>query len=1502
MPLDISLDQFRSISDGKYNAGQIDVTVKKDGTATLKKVNAHVHLTSLNTTTIDPAQTLEIKQAFVRAIAPHVNEEDAARIREDLGLPATEGGTVRSGHAYEPLTRQQVRTILDAYVPPEVRKARAEDAKRTSVRASVNAANLSAQPIRVGEQALRIDKIGTDAIHADGFGLPDKVEGSNIRIRDMLAVEEAAEGMKKAADGLISALRRSDGKRTDLTTLVRKLNTLVAYAERAAALDNANPTHADVARFVNATLARALDQLDNGTLAIVYQGTMSRELDGLKAEVSRRLTNPDTLPSQFETCDQLLEGISRLEARVVSEVSYRVELGKTPQEERADIQSPVQRWCGAAATPTAHDGAGEMTAVNLEILARRADDALRHSDATSDGVDARLRSHGLTGTDSRKIGDMIRSTELTLNIHLGSIVGWHGGLAPALGNPNFALRNTFASKEAQDLPLDGTGYLVKRDVVEKYYFPEYGAIPLSGRDRPLYAALNPAKAASGGIGGSAGYGSTVVVLKPHVKQQATYTIDDTFNPIKISTTAEGRQAFVKALASALAGKVAPETIRELSTPGTELYNIVDTFYAYQGGAPVDAAKTEKTICKYLADHLADKFNPGVAPLDFNHIHAILIRETAIKRDPSSLTANFDNIEDLLATRDDFLAVGFGVASLRRNDPNGSAPPFRLLGCDYIEAQLHGPIVLGRDVEEIRISETEIMDQALAEYKDLQDKPPEGPAKEKWIAERILLHKKEIADMAYESGVKISFYGGFHEAVDSNNVIAGTNYWADVRAARQHVMDANLQLAEQIVAAEMPALCRRGFPDLSETRKAQFAQIFGENLARLPDWLTDKIGMMARQKVLAAVKDVNLGESVVDAGSIRLYLVEQARNIMDDMAKVFSALDRYKVDDPALREDILKQFVQSGWPIEKLGAIIAPKVVIDRVMNSPETILDAAMKAGFPESVRVELSTLGAKDGLPLARRGLEIVQGAAYKFLAEKLSAGESTDVDKLLAEVLDKFFIPAMQKRIELLLPTASWTFPSEEERKAFVDWVVNAGTLKKLEQVEGAYAASERLADDLVAALSGDGAIDVARLVEMHRTFEKIISEYGDRATKAGLEIGTDDLHALVFRPVNVAMSRLEVRLGQAAMVKLGAALAKPEVRSLFAAVSSALAKGAESKVVGGIDTTRMHTLMLFLGELGDRLTKKYGQSCKFDATYVAPFSSVSPAMRQVLSSVQPELIDELAAKTPYEPTFKTIPAPANPDGLPTDLDGRKGFLRAALPTYRQHENDFDGGINTHGRTHATRTFVLANVLGNILAERGVPVDMNALSLGAAGHDMGRKGSGPDKWERESGDLAAALGEQLTGGAGGAAWSGAVKANVAGKAPELDAQRTIEGYLLKAADSLDYTRVDKVDPTHLHFLDKVISCGGTIVMPDSSLRRQLIKEAVELTRLTDPYTARKDEMDQLVRDGKMVEHGKIADKVRQAELDQTAKLTDEQIIDLVEQTIRANPDKFPLLNQYYR
>ena len=154
-------------------------------------------------------------------------------------------------------------------------------------------------------------------------------------------------------------------------------------------------------------------------------------------------------------------------------------------------------------------------------------------------------------------------------------------------------------------------------------------------------------------------------------------------------------------------------------------------------------------------------------------------------------------------------------------------------------------------------------------------------------------------------------------------------------------------------------------------------------------------------------------------------------------------------------------------------------------------------------------------------------------------------------------------------------------------------------------------------------------------------------------------------------------------------------------------------------------------------------------------------------------------------------------------------------ALPAYGRHEKTFEDGRNIHGRGHATRVFVFANVLGNIMRERGVDVDMGSLSISAAGHDMGRKGSGTDRWEKESGQLVANLAEKTYPGAYGDDWKAQTNLNVsAGHGAAADEKRTVEGLLMKAADSLDYTRVAPLDPKRFHFLEKTLNVGGVNVM----------------------------------------------------------------------------------------
>ena len=66
----ITLNDFRTLSNGEYNAGQIDFTTNDNGEVTgLKKVNHHVTFKSLNGVEIDAKRAVAVKEAFIQALA-----------------------------------------------------------------------------------------------------------------------------------------------------------------------------------------------------------------------------------------------------------------------------------------------------------------------------------------------------------------------------------------------------------------------------------------------------------------------------------------------------------------------------------------------------------------------------------------------------------------------------------------------------------------------------------------------------------------------------------------------------------------------------------------------------------------------------------------------------------------------------------------------------------------------------------------------------------------------------------------------------------------------------------------------------------------------------------------------------------------------------------------------------------------------------------------------------------------------------------------------------------------------------------------------------------------------------------------------------------------------------------------------------------------------------------------------------------------------------------------
>ena len=112
--VNISLNEFQRLSEGKYNAGEVKLADEN----TLAKMNYHVHKTGKNNKTIPHAEVLAIKEALVKALSQHgVQEDELNRVRSELGLaPIGIGDRAMSIRSVKPLSRQQIREILDRNV------------------------------------------------------------------------------------------------------------------------------------------------------------------------------------------------------------------------------------------------------------------------------------------------------------------------------------------------------------------------------------------------------------------------------------------------------------------------------------------------------------------------------------------------------------------------------------------------------------------------------------------------------------------------------------------------------------------------------------------------------------------------------------------------------------------------------------------------------------------------------------------------------------------------------------------------------------------------------------------------------------------------------------------------------------------------------------------------------------------------------------------------------------------------------------------------------------------------------------------------------------------------------------------------------------------------------------------------------------------------------------------------------------------------------------------
>ena len=926
------------------------------------------------------------------------------------------------------------------------------------------------------------------------------------------------------------------------------------------------------------------------------------------------------------------------------------------------------------------------------------------------------------------------------------------------------------------------------------------------------------------------------------------------------------------------------------------------------------------VAKSLERFFAKHAKAGARPPDGEDLFAHFIDAYGDKNRARSCVANYDNIENLIAQKADFTAVNFGIAQLRQEE-NPKSPISS--GQSYIEAQIHGPVLLSEDVEEIRIDTFEMEEH----FEKLFEKLPAGEQaaldREEWVNARVGEAKAEILADTKKAPFKVTFY----DAMDTRDVeeslfceVAQTQEKTSISQMKEKLV----ALGNSFLGERRAELMARIAMNMTSSSLDSARAFFGGNFANLPDWVVAEAERLMREWI---DKEFGINAAIRSEDDVKQTIARAFTDLFVRFDEALQEMDVLHIDDPVRRENLLKEIVRLRVKKDHLALAT---VRLDAISARALGDLDAFVRETFEKDIE------GGRQLMEWAFAGLPTVSGAAADAIRQRImneireiqseiSRGNLPSVDSsmesLAKHIRQKAIKPFMEKKAMIMRQQTFFAFPSVEERNAFLSWAISAGKLKNEAQFEGAYEASTKLTDAFEAKIKSGAPLTAQDIVDCYKAFAKTAMEWmvEDGKAQGVLDYGADDRANFFDRIASVALSRLAARLGNDAVGKIAAALDTPDGRWLYHAVVAA--QDADPGKIEETDFGTAETAASFLNTLVRRIPGKFGFPIHMgDWNVGVNYAAVPPFARALVEQISPKAAETLKKSEPYDISnagarFLTgVPAPVNPGAMPQNKAQRKAFLLDMLPTYHAHEMDskFDRGVNHHGRTHATRTFVLSIAMGNILKEKGVKVDMNAVALATAGHDTGRRRNGAEQAgsEARSADIVNAGVENRYPGAAGDAWKEQVKENITTPSA---GQTTVEGYLFKCADSLDYWRVDDLDENRFPFLKTpILTADGIVVDQNRTLRRQLMAEAKRLTMLTQPRYQYKDEHNQLLLElsdlpdgpefnAKNARHQQLGNLMQEGEIRQSETKSDEQIVELVESAIRDNPQDFPLLTKYY-
>ncbi len=362
---------------------------------------------------------------------------------------------------------------------------------------------------------IRLDEIKSAPVPYAGFNRVKKVE-------------RGKEGIRVNSRAALKALYSRTGT-LDAGALLSALKAMQTHTARLDELGELEPGQKQDSMW---TFASEVESLSNSELSAVFQTFTSAEMDLLQTALMHEgQTNRNAVDAR-RAAAQLFD----LQALILREISNRnvnEQIDQTagdlsfegmPEKVEEGVQRPktLTGQFGGNGPVARHSREHDISAANLMSLAEVGARSATVREKTALAEQARLRARRLDAVTVKELGDTLRKADLTIKIQTEHLIG---GPTSILDHPDEPMANIFHLHD-QGIDPKGPGYRDERDATEKVLFPELQGHGIMADERPVYGALNLKGAKSGAISSRAGYGTSTIVLRPHVAKRATYSAND----------------------------------------------------------------------------------------------------------------------------------------------------------------------------------------------------------------------------------------------------------------------------------------------------------------------------------------------------------------------------------------------------------------------------------------------------------------------------------------------------------------------------------------------------------------------------------------------------------------------------------------------------------------------------------------------------------------------------------------------------------------------------------------------------------------------------------------------------------------------------------------------------------------------------------------------------------------------------------------------------------------